>query len=211
MLSHAIRRTLGGSVNMSLSFFISTQNSDDTIRIPSTAVAGDIAVLYDLAKSDAWNPTVVTPTNWTSISNKAASLQFYTYNCSYKVLESNEIGTLITGMSANVYMVKLMNIFRPSTNITTIAIDDISNVGSSSQPAAQVIAAKSEYPYIIIGGAGGTTYSPSWTSVWYDQQISTTPARFAYKLFNSAGASTSIQCSDSGIYTYLNSCALTVS
>jgi hypothetical protein len=136
-------------------------------------------------------------------------LQFYTFNCSYKVLTSGEVGTTITGMTGNTYIRKIMYIFRSPILPITVTVANVSNQGTSGTPTNQVIAAKSVYPYIVIGGSGGSTTSAGF-SAWHQQNVTNGSANFAYKIFNESGASVTVGCSDSGTYTYLNSCSLNI-
>lgn len=207
MLSHALRRA--SPKGKTLGFVTSAAIDATTIKIPSSAAEGDLAVLFDVAKSGS-QPTLVTPSGWTSISSRSTSLQFYAFNLSYKVLSASDPGATITGMSGTTYARKQMLIFRASPAGITATIANVGNVGTSGDPSAQTIPIQTPYPYLVIGASAGTTYSSVWDITWYDATFYLISTDFAYKLFNDNGAAVSVDSADSGVYTYLTSCAIKV-
>ncbi len=207
MLSHALRRV--SPKGKTLVFVTSAAIDATTIAIPSSAAEGDLAVLLDVATS-AIHPTIVTPSGWTSISSRSTSWQFYAFNLSYKVLSASDPGATITGMSGTTYALKQMLIFRASPAGITATIVNVGNEGTSGNPSAQTIPIQTPYPYLVIGASAGTSSHSSWASAWYDTDFLLSSTHLAYKLFNDNGASVSVDCGDSGIYTYLTSCAIKV-
>lgn len=208
MLSHALRRA--SPKGKTLTFITSaTSTGTTTIAIPSSAAEGDLAVLFDVAKSATW-PSLVTPSGWTSISSRSTFLQFYAFNLSYKVLSASDPGATITGMPGSEYAYKQMLIFRASPAGITATVENVGNQGTSGNPSAQTISAQTPYPYLVIGASAGTDYHSSWASAWYDTDFRLSSTHLAYKLFNDNGASVSVDCGDSGVYTYLTSCSIKV-
>ena len=207
MLSHALRRA--SPKGKTLVFVTSAAIDATTIAIPSSAAEGDLAVLLDVAKS-ATQPTIVTPSGWTSISSRSTSLQFYAFNLSYKVLSASDPGATITGMSGTTYALKQMLIFRASPAGITATVENVGNQGTSGNPSEQTISAQTPYPYLVIGASAGTSKQSVWASTWYDADFLLSSTHLAYKLVNDNGASVSVDCDDSGVYTYLTSCAIKV-
>lgn len=138
----------------------------NTVTMPAGIQAGDIAILFDLAQNTTTTqPTAVTPTGWTSISNNAAGVTFGVRSqSSYLVLAGTEGGSTITGMAAGTRdTLKRLIVFR-GFNGTTWAIATARNQVNSADTGvpAQSMAA-STTPCAVVARAvsdGGTFASP---------------------------------------------------
>lgn len=90
---------------------VATDSSADTssITIPSTAQAGDIAILFDSATntSSTTPPTLESPPDWTNLTNNGGSTTGFSIRMStfYKILDSTDIETSIGGMLGTSRMV----------------------------------------------------------------------------------------------------------
>ena len=117
---------------------VSNSSSSITATTPSFA-AGDIALvtIYKLNTSDSSFPS--TPTGFTSIatpsatayvSNKGGNTFYYhRMNTCYKVLTAGDTSITSTSFGNNVMSVE---VYRPSTTITTVAAQDLSSAYSNT-------------------------------------------------------------------------------
>jgi len=132
-------------VPLSYTFVDSSTSADSaTITIPVTAQAGDIAILFD---STATGETA-TPSGWASIYQQNATFET---SVSYKILQSGEPGTSITGQTNTTYSVKTMLVFRPSASITTVTPSSVNASGETSVNPSQQAITVSSAPAIVLG------------------------------------------------------------
>lgn len=148
-----------------VTFITSGTSTTPTIAIPSDAQVGDVAILFDRASATSGIPTSVTPANWNVITDQgfsgtnASRLKF-----SYKIIETGEPGTNITGMDGAFNEKKIIMIFRPLGNwkIPQITLSTPSTEITDGNPAAQTISMTASSPVLIgmVGYASGSAIDP---------------------------------------------------
>jgi hypothetical protein len=175
-------------------------STSSSITIPSTAKAGDIALLFDTSTT----VTDTTPSGWTSI-NGVTTTGIRT-NISRKTLVSGDIGASVTGMAGTTRKVLLL--FRPNGPVTTITVSTPLSQATTLAPNSQSVnagAAPSTTPVISFWCAGSTG-SPTLTSTGTTQvtSISTSGVRVAYRQWNSGQtpANQSGSTTDTGTNTF---------
>lgn len=184
-------------------------SSADTITIPAGALAGDVAILADYAtNSTASEPTLVTPTGWTSdgeigfISATTGSRM----DVSHKILVGGDPGASITGMAGTEDEQKIMFVFRPAGGtIATVTGNDYAEEATDANPASQTAnASAGAAPIIVIGAGGNRGGAPAFStaSPAFDSTTTVdpgTPALIAgYKVYNSAPLDHDIDVNDLG-------------
>ena len=105
--------------------------STTTIGIPSFAVAGDIALLYDYSTTT----TDTTPSGFTQITT--ATTTGIRLSVSYKVLVGGEASTNITGMGGTTR--KILKLFRPNQAGAPLSILNINSEATTATPATQTL------------------------------------------------------------------------
>ncbi len=195
------------AVPTSLVFDSSAVAQASTVTIPSGALAGYLAILFDVAiNSGASSPADVTPAGWTSAALMAASDAAGDYGrvrVSYRILNGTDHGTVVTGMAGTTIQSKIMLVFRGSP----IVIPSVTPNSFNSQVANGVdlgpitISANAGIAPLIVVGCifdennppNFSTASPAWDATVADNG---TPGivvlRAGYKIYNSAPASHSI-------------------
>lgn len=204
MLHHALR---AAAVRKTLAYVASADSSAATITIPATAQAGDLAVLYDLARNIIGTPTLVTPSGWTTLSDLTGGTGAAVL--SYKILGAGDPGATITGMDGNIADAKSLEVFRATPSLAGVTVLESAEQYTAGNPTAQVKTAQSAYPYLVYGVCGGVSALPSWVS-WDPATASIGYQRYGWKFFNDNAASCSVDCNDSGTGTFLQSCVLRV-
>lgn len=206
MLHHHLRRV--SRTPKTLAYVDYATSTSASITIPAAAQAGDLAILYDLARSIASAPTLVTPSGWTTLSDLQQSP--VSAVLSYKILAAGEPGSTVTGMDGNSADAKSLVVLRATPALAGVTVTDLNEEATTGNPSAQTIEALTSYPYVVYGVCGGRGALPDWASAWYSNSGSVGYQRLAYQIYNTAGASRSVDCDDSGTGTFLHSCALVV-
>jgi hypothetical protein len=149
---------------------VSNFTSSITATTPSFA-AGDIAIVTIFKHSNSVAAYPSTPTGFTSIataagtdshttSNKAGTFTSYAYyrmRTCYKVLEAGDTSIYSLSHGTNVMSVE---VYRPDTAITTVAVQDLSSVYSNT-----INCSASSVATIAFGASGG--YAGSYpTHTW---------------------------------------------
>jgi hypothetical protein len=160
MLHHHLRRV--SRTPKTLAYVDYVASGTDTITIPAAAAAGDLAILYDLARSIASAPTLVTPSGWTTLS--ALQQSPVSAVLSYKILAAGEPGSTITGMNGNIADVKTLVVLRATPALAGVTVTDINEQATTGNPNAQTIEALTSYPYVVYGVCGGRGALPAWAS-----------------------------------------------
>lgn len=217
MLGHRLRRAPysappGGA---SVTHVATATSSSGSITIPSSAQAGDLAVLFDESANLYRLGTVsnVVPTGFTLLKYLSPN-SAVKYNASYKILVSGDPGSSITGMN-DTYDSKVLFVFRLASGaITTVTVAYNDGYTTTGNPTDMTAPAGTE-PYVVVAGvAGGTDTGANWTSL--------TPAadgsqlqkylRAAYWLFSgTAGTDVAAVMGDWGSHTEVSLHALEVS
>lgn len=206
MLHHALR---AAAVRKTLAYVASADSSAATITIPATAQAGDLAVLYDLARNIIGTPTLVTPSGWTTLSDLTGGTGAAVL--SYKILGAGDPGATITGMDGNIADAKSLEVFRATPSLAGVTVLESAEQYTAGNPTAQAKTAQSAYPYLVYVVCGGVSALPSWIAGYApDATASIGYQRYGWTLFNDSGASCSVDCNDSGTGTFLQSCILMV-
>lgn len=124
----------GGAVAVANGFIASASSTTSTITIPSTAAAGQLAILFDFAyQSSTTFPSFTTPTGFTSNDTQGnASGNAVFCRVSYKKLVAGDPGSTITGMTGSSGTAKTLLIYQFT------AINAIANAArtASSSPSA---------------------------------------------------------------------------
>lgn len=138
-----------------ITFITSTSTSTSTISVPSTAIEGDIAILFDAALSTtSTDPTSVTPSGWTLItttSNGTLNISGARSLITYKILSFSDIESTITGMTGSSQVFKTMLIFRPNfaaASATSVNVSGVNSSVTTSDPNSQAITVTGSAPYI---------------------------------------------------------------
>ena len=139
----AVRIVWGGTKSFpstgltnTVSLFASANSSASTVTVPSNLLPGDLLVLFDIAFGATSSPSLVTPTNFTSLGSVTG--QNGRINTAYKqVLDSSDSGTSITGMNGNSSNNKILLVFRGINGYSIVSVlpsptDAISLSGLSS-------------------------------------------------------------------------------
>lgn len=215
MLGHRLRRAPysappGGA---SVTHVATATSSSGSITIPSSAQAGDLAVLCDESAKLFGTVANVVPTGFTLLKY-LSPYSAVKYNASYKILISGDPGSSITGMN-DTYNNKVLFVFRLASGpITTVTVAYNDGYTTTGNPTDMTAPAGTE-PYVVVAGvAGGTGTGANWTSL--------TPAadgsqlqeylRAAYWLFNgTAGTAVAAVMGDWGSHTEVSLHALEVS
>lgn len=131
---------------ITISLFSFTTGDDVTsITIPGGIQNGDIGVLHD-AYANTSESTLVTPTNWTSLSSIQTQLgtgsSRFGQSISYRILTAALAGTSVTGINSGAGTVsKVMYIFRPASTVSLVSISspDIKTSAPPTLPTASTI------------------------------------------------------------------------
>lgn len=185
--------------------------SGSAITIPSSAQAGDVAILFDTAiGSFSDQPVSVVPSGWTQIGSElVASSNAIKSIASRKVLASGDPGASVTGMSGPVTVDKVMLVFRASYGSwgTPTSV----NAQSSTAPSNQTVAAASAPSVVIDFGAANTDVTLVMSS-GEDGMVDFGYRQFGYKLHQSARPSTTVSLSGTSLsWAMLRSFAIPLS
>jgi len=165
-----------------ISFIASSSSQGSTVQIPSTARAGDIAILFD----NSLTTTNTIPSGWTSIAGGTTT--GIRTNVSRKILTSGEVGSTITGMAGTTR--KLVLVFRDwATTSPTIAVSTPTVQATTSAPTNQTITAGSgESIYFAVYGrttsSVGTALNQNNKSSVSINSVSTSGVNVRYNIFN---------------------------
>ncbi|MGE8942706.1 hypothetical protein ACO2I3_12395 [Leptospira interrogans] len=166
----------------SITFKASSTSTGSIITVPGTRAAGDIIVIFQYAQQSSGTPTSVTPSGFTQAYEAATDFN-RRIEYSYKISDGTE-GT-VTGMNGNSANKKICLVF--STTGTSISHDSFTSDFTTSNPAAQVMAAHDQaFPSISLGGywASGAV-SPRTFTPAKDSEVNTdTNFYLAYRVFN---------------------------
>lgn len=172
------------NVSQDVVFLASSTSTLDTITIPSTAQAGDIAILFDAASNVSGTaPTSVDPSGWTNLASSSGTdgvTIAIRMNVSYHILDSNEAGTTITGMNGGTDY-KSVLVFRPNFNCLSVTRSALGVQFTSADPTAQNITLVTGTPGVpppIVAfahmrstGAVSRTVPSGWSEITNTNQI----------------------------------------
>lgn len=210
------------SIAPTVSFVAGAGVDANTITIPASAQAGDIAVLFDAAADSAAFTINTTISGWTKVISEYAlnpggaggSAQHQ--QVFVKVLSAGEPGTSITGSSVTTApggRRKAMAVFRRSTSISSFTFSGYTFEYNASAPANRTITSSSgTAPVIAIalyrigGSANGFTFTPTQDGA---QNGGADTALMRWKLFNTSPSNITIGMGDGG-FNYLGGFYLTL-
>jgi hypothetical protein len=194
----------GGSLTIA-ALTSATSSGSKYISIPSAAIAGDFAVLVDVAADFGDSIASVTPSGWTSLSAQfvSAGTTSIRTNISYRKLTSGNPGSTVTGL--DVYssrMRKVMLVFRPSTSIVSINAPTWNAEATSGNPASQTVTVSGvATPLIVLACASAvgsvpafSTETPAMTNITYSSNNA--KVRIGYTIYNSSPSNQSIDMND---------------
>lgn len=183
-----------------------SESVTDALSLPTGAATGDFAVYCEYAQGLGSRPSLVTPSGWTNLvnntdigNNRSAVFR--------KVLTAGDVSAgSITGMADDFYGAKLMLLFRPNSTIVTTTDSTWTSAGGDGNLSSQSIAASGQTPPLLAIGfacvGGGATVDPFSWSPAYDALVtpvdSANSMRGAYKIYNAAPASHTIDMDDEG-------------
>lgn len=208
-----------GVVHPELELVAITGLNQQTITIPSTAKAGDLAVLADMVWS-AISTTSVTPSGWTTPANGDSGNGSHRMVVSYKILGGSDPGATITGMNEDNER-KVMGVFRfrdgrPITSVTVL--DCNVDAAGGNNPAQQTVTPVSGARPILGLGFAAHEFGVSDFSVaptWDGNQTAAggDTVRLAFKFFQNGEppADFNVDIGDMGNHNFLGSMAIRVS
>lgn len=205
----------GGGGPTASAYVDKAESATSSITIPATARAGDVAVLYDVARSSSSAPSLVTPPGWANKINDTITVTRFAV-C-IKVLTGDDPGATIAGMSGDAQNEKMIVVFRPNAPISAMVASTFTHEFTNSAPSPQLIAASgAQPPVIVLGGVGGTGLASAFSaaSPAFDAQVTASNnLRVGYKLYNSGAvpANHTIGANDLGSRTSLWGGYLTLS
>lgn len=116
----------------SVSFVTSAVTANvGSIVIPSSAKAGDLAILFDYS---ATYTTYTVPANWDLIVRTVSVLHAM---CSYKILTAQDVGASVTGLPGSA--LKTILVFRPNRPISAITVGSVNGQTTTSAPSNQTL------------------------------------------------------------------------
>ena len=200
MLAHRLRRAMAGGAPTSLTFVgVTTANTGSTVAIHGSAVAGDLAILFDQSDTNATG-VYSEPTGFDVIASGESGA--IAGGISAVVLTAGHItaGT-ITGMSGAGAISKALVIYRPDAPITNILFATPSVEYTTGNPAAQNIAASGgAVPLVAVamaanrsGTSSFSTNSPALTTTAINDLIA------GYLHYNSSPSDHSVDMNDLGV------------
>ena len=196
---------MGGGGGLSLSFVNFSTSTSSTIAVPSGAIAGDWAILFDVGWTPAAADSVsaVTPSGWTNLANGTISgADVIRLMTSHVVLTAGMIGSSVIGMNTD-RECKIMIVVRPSTSIVTTTPSSWNSEVTAGNPSAQTVTASGITTPLVVVAAGASstgstafsTETPAMTNIAVSSGGDVS-LRVGYIIYNSAPANQSIDIND---------------
>lgn len=186
--------TVGAKVS-SMSYLTKATSQAATITIPATAQAGDFAVFFDWNSIASGTPASVVPAGWNSVSNISSTL--YRSIISWRIIQTGDPGTSITGMAANAEVWKTILVWRGDVPVTSVTPSTfLGEIGDGINPALQSIAAAGQpAPVITVAESANSVNNTATFNVGSftgTQQGPTVQQLIGYRLMNSAPVTHSV-------------------
>lgn len=167
-----------------LTFIASSVSDTDTLVIPATAQAGDLAVIMQEAINGSVSPTLVTPSGFTTDHNAAfSSISFGTRIravIQHKILVSGDVGASRSVME-DVQERSICLIFRPFSAISAVTYTSKAQASSETAISSQSMNVDIEVPPLVVvgfccstadlGAVGGTFATSGETIVAVDENM----------------------------------------
>jgi hypothetical protein len=201
-----VRRKIVAAGALTITFVESVTSSGTTLDF-TNAIAGDLLVYLDRARSGAVAPTSVTPSMFTlHTAASATDGAQIRYNVSYKIATGSE--TTVTGMNGDVQNNKIGLIFRGSSAFASVAEGDTDSVAfTNGDPADVAVSASADTPPLIVIAIYTSTgaVSPAGFSTADEDGTITngTSHVVKYKIHNSSPADVTISMDDEGSFNRL--------
>jgi hypothetical protein len=196
----------------SVAVFGSSTSSSPSMNFPAGIQEGDLLVHMDTAWNTSGIPSSVLPVGFINIFDTPAANRLRQI-VSYKIATGSESGSL-AGMTGATEETKAMYVFRGDIPITGAVVGSTHVEATDGNPVAQLIAAASGTPPLIVFGCMGCT-SPIGARPWSpekDGEIHNTQNGWlGYKIYNSAPADVSIDQPDEGSFNIQQSFYIAVS
>lgn len=191
---------------LKLEFFDSVTSDASTIDVPATVIEDrDVLVLLDYATSSGATPADTTPTDFTQILTRTATIGLagYRISLSARISDGTVAGSTLTGLSSNVNIqAKALAIFRANKALASVSGSDPEGEITSGNPAGSTIGASGGTPAVIaLAGYGvvGADVDPRTFSPAKDGEINasnevgaTMDLWLAYKIMNRTSQLTDI-------------------
>lgn len=199
-------------VGITLAFRASARSTAETITVPASAEAGDLALLVDYAVSSAVEaPAEVIPTDFTEIASAAAESVRSRSVVSYKILNGTEAGNAITGMNGDSSNSKVMFVF--SGGITSVTPSTFNVEQTGGDPAEQIVlAGAGTVPLIVIAAAASnatgsdfTTETPAFDATLTDADLPDDRLIVGYSVYQSSPQNHTVDVADIAARNYLTS------
>ena len=154
MRGHKGRRSAagGGGPVLTVAYQANSTSGSPALTIPSSAEAGDFAVLFDFCRNNGGNdPVYILPTGFTEIGNYPHGRARARLILSYRLLTGNDINP--TGMNGNHFENKILLVFRPDYTIGNPIIEDLDEADDAvDAPSDQTLTSGSgAVPLIALG------------------------------------------------------------
>lgn len=182
-----------------ISLRASATSTAQTITVPSSVMAGDILVLLDRAAHSSNTPSTTVPSGFTSLSDFGLYLSGYGHRqtISYKRANGSEASTVLTGMTGDSLIVKILLAF--AAGATSLAPSTFNLTAAAGDPAAQTVSASGGTAPLVVLAAYGSYYNePSHTfSPAKDGEFSSGVMLWlAYRIFNSSPVDVVVDMND---------------
>lgn len=186
--------TGGASPATSWTFVGSTTSTTGSVSVHGSAVAGDLAILYQNARNSSGSaPALVLPSGFVAISGGFSdSINRVRMSVSAKILTS--AGGSVTGMDGTSSDGKTLAIFRANAPLTGFTVQDLEEYYGSGNPPTKTINASAAASACIVlcsimAVSGSATYSGINSNPNFDADL-TVPTGMAvgYKIYNSSPA-----------------------
>lgn len=115
----------------SLSFVGNSTSSTSTISFPTSTESGDLAVLIEFSTT----VSSFIPVNWTNIGQ--SSTTGMVASCSYKIVDSTDLLSSVTGLSGTTR--KIMLAFRPNSSINSVLFGSVNGQATTAAPTNQTL------------------------------------------------------------------------
>lgn len=201
----------------SISFITSASatSGSSTITIPASAQVGDLAILCDFTIS-ASSIGSATPSGWNVIIDDggAASGWYTRAHMVYRIIQTGDPGSSVSGLSAEYNEEKIMLVFRANSKINSVHFGSVNNERTGNNPSPQTVTTTGvETPLVVLGfyGCGSSgSISPRTFTPAADGEISSSGQGYVkYKIYNSSPADHSVDMDDEGVQQ-MQSCFIRV-
>lgn len=196
---------------MTTSLVASAGSNTAGTTIPVAAAAGQVAIFFDYARNSGGSsiPTDATPSGWTQLVTHTGTASSNGFRCSisYKILQSGDPGTAITGMSGWDHR-NVIGVWSNAYGIASISVNATTATTTPNDPSAQVVTPTAGHePLITYAGqhsnsSNPITGSPAGTEIGL---TGTGRCTVEFNIFDSSASAVSYDIADSGSWQQFNS------